>query len=133
MDKPQDSFRTVVVCDDIRDEIGNKKSLMGVFSGDIIVAEFPAYIQIAIYLEVLVSEDDKPTDIELSMKIDDSHIFGAKVTVSKQSSPWASIMLPKGVITFEKESSLSLTGKIITENEIELFRKKIIRGAIQPR
>jgi hypothetical protein len=35
-------FYNVILCDDIREEIGNKKSLMGIFGGDVLVPRFPA-------------------------------------------------------------------------------------------
>lgn len=52
------TFRNVVVCEDVRDEVGNKRSLMGVFSGDITVQQFPAIVQLAVYLEYAPDKDD---------------------------------------------------------------------------
>ena len=47
--------RNAILCEDIRHEIGNKNSLIGVFGGDILVAELPARIRVAVYYDAMVS------------------------------------------------------------------------------
>jgi len=59
------TFRNVVVCEDVRDEVGNKRSLMGVFSGDITVQQFPAIVQLAVYLEYAPDKDDSEGRLSL--------------------------------------------------------------------
>jgi hypothetical protein len=45
----------VVVSEDIREEISGKHSLIGVYTGDIGVRQFPAKIRLAYFIEVRVS------------------------------------------------------------------------------
>lgn len=45
------NFRTRILCEDVRKELGNKRSLMGVFSGDVFVSQFPATLSFAAYFE----------------------------------------------------------------------------------
>lgn len=42
---------TKILCEDIRDEVGNKRSLIGVYGNEITVPKFPASFSIAFYLE----------------------------------------------------------------------------------
>ena len=60
-----------LVCEDVRPELGGKHSLLGVYSGDILVPEFKNFLRATIYielfalklgtirLEVVISYDDK--------------------------------------------------------------------------
>lgn len=69
----------VTYCDDMRQEVGNKTSLMGVYSADLVIKRFPSEIHklcIAIHvrtsadhpfemLEIAVQKNDKKEEIEL--------------------------------------------------------------------
>jgi hypothetical protein len=121
-------FRNVVLCDDVRDEIGNKKSLMGVFSGDIIVQELPATIPIAIYLEFVPVDPTKSFELSIKLSVDSDEIAKANIpVVLNPGSSNASIILPKGLVRFDKESTFKVTAKIDDELEVELVSKKIIK------
>lgn len=62
------SIRNAIICEDIRKEIGNKLTLVGVYSGDIIVGRFPADLWLAFYAEFLPSQSGKiPLQIEMLM------------------------------------------------------------------
>jgi len=43
----------VVVCDEIRKEITQKDLLIGVYAGDIVVPQFPIWINVAVWMEVM--------------------------------------------------------------------------------
>jgi hypothetical protein len=65
-------FRNAILCDDIRNERGNKHSLMGVFSGDLVVAKLPAQVYLALYFEH-VSEKAGELDVALKLWLDQTH------------------------------------------------------------
>jgi hypothetical protein len=47
---------TAIVCDDIRREKSNKDILIGVYGGGILVQDFPAFINIALWLQIRTTE-----------------------------------------------------------------------------
>ncbi len=47
---------TKILCEDIREEVGNKRSLIGLYGNEITVPKFPASFSVAFYLEFGVVE-----------------------------------------------------------------------------
>jgi len=45
-----------IMCEDVREEKHNKYSLIGVYSGDILISELPGDMSVAFFLEVLINE-----------------------------------------------------------------------------
>lgn len=63
-------------CDDIRHEMGNKQSVMGIYPVDIVVAELPAVLQRLASLTHLVTPIElPPCPVMLRLLIDDVVIF----------------------------------------------------------
>ena len=52
------NLRNIILCEDIRTEVGNKLSLMGIFSGDVVVTEIPATIHLAVYMQYIASPEE---------------------------------------------------------------------------
>jgi hypothetical protein len=119
-------FRNVIVCEDIRDEAGNKKSLMGVMAGDILVANFPATISIAIFMEYLPDAKDG-TQLVLDIRVlqDAEEIAKAKVEAPVIVEQPALMKLPRALVTFEKEATFRLLASINGQPEQELLSKRI--------
>lgn len=62
----------VTYCDDIRQEVGNKTSMMGVYSADLVIKSFPAEIQkLCIAIQVLTSADNPFETLEIAVKKND--------------------------------------------------------------
>ena len=85
-------FVTAIYCEDIRQEVGNKRSLMGIFSGTIFVNEFPVTLLklcISIQLTSLASNPVKTltlkvlkNDEELSVSNIDESAMSAALSAS---------------------------------------------------
>jgi hypothetical protein len=121
-------FYNVILCDDIRDEIGNKKSLMGVLGGDILVAEFPATIQLAFFMQYLPSpEDGERLSIEFRLMQDDTEIvkggISGVVTIGNENN----FILPKAIILFEKETMFRMLVSVNGRAEEEILSKRITK------
>src|SRR4051812_4498183 len=56
----------VIVCEDVRQELNNQNTLIGVFAGDILVKEFPASMRIAVYAEYIIA---KPAAHDMRFRI----------------------------------------------------------------
>ena len=120
-------FRNVILCDDIRDEMGNKKSLMGVYSGDILVQNFPAAVQIAFYVDYVPAEDEAgEIPVQFRITQDGAEIAKAQIQAKIDKGPTVTLIIPKGVASFDKASTLGLYGKVYDEPEVMLLTKRIL-------
>lgn len=58
--------KNAILCEEVRPELGGKNILLGVFSGNINVAEIPATIRLAMYFEL---ESDGPGQFTAKMRM----------------------------------------------------------------
>jgi Family of unknown function (DUF6941) len=120
-------FRNVTLCDDVRDEMGNKKSLMGVISGDVLVPSLPATIQIAIYFEY-VPDENEPESMNLSLRLflDEISIASIGMQAHLTNRNPVTFVLPKGLATFEKPATFKVSVSVNNQPEEEILSKKIL-------
>lgn len=67
--RPQTPTGYTIFCDDIREEVGGKRTYVGVYSGDIIVTEpLPVTLsKLALAINLMFSPDDERHDIRLKV------------------------------------------------------------------
>lgn len=130
MADPKDKVRNVILCEDIRDEIGNKKSLMGVMGGDIIVATMPAAIQVAIYFEYH-PDDDESEDFALKFRLwqDDTEIATGEMQAPIARGKDITLVVPRGMVLFEKEGAFRITASVRGGPEFQILSKKLMLAA----
>jgi len=126
-------FRNVIVCEDVRDEINRKKSLMGVYSGDIIVPQMPAFVRFAVYAEYEPDADDgNQIDFEFRLMQGDTEIVRARGSAAVQSGLNVATGLPPGILTFLKDAEFRVLVSVNKGEEIELVSKKVLQGPVAP-
>jgi hypothetical protein len=119
-------FRSAILCEDIRDEVGNKKSLMGVIGGDILVPSFPSTIKFALFLEYLPSADDRDqVSAEFRLMQNDLEIARGKFEAAIQPHQSANFILPPGLVVFETGADFRMLIAINGRPEEEILRKKV--------
>ena len=124
-------FRNVIVCEDIRQEVHGKWSLMGVFSGDIVVPDFPSHVQAAFYLEYVPDpEDNHKLAFEFRLLQDDNELIKGHSEAEIEKGQVATIVLPRGIAAFEKEATLRVCVSVNGGKEIEVVNKRILKGLI---
>lgn len=120
-------FRNAILCDDIRDEAGGKNSLMGVFAGDIVVAHLPATINLAFFLQYFPDASDGPSlSSELRLLQDDREM--GKFAMKADTPPAGqvvTIILPRGMLAFDKEGTLRMVVSMNGKEE-EVLSKKVM-------
>jgi len=123
-------FRNVLLCDDVRKEIGNKRTIVGVFSGDIIVSSVPAVVPLAAYIEFMpTSLDDN--EIEFRFLVGNKPIATLKATLNDlQMGVVAVLELPKIVIHATQPTEVSIDAQIKNRPVQRLMTKKILVGPI---
>lgn len=125
------SFFNVVLCEDIRDEIGNKKSLMGVLAGDVSVPSFPASIQLALFFQYFPKEDDADEISIVVRFVDDrTEMMRAKTAKTARHQGNITVGIPKGVATFEKETTFRIFASVNDGPEQEILTKKVMIGPV---
>lgn len=118
------TFRNTSICEDVRDEVGNKKSLMGVFSGDLIVTEFPARLRVAFYAEYIPKDGTGEHELGISLSLGDVQAATTKIIVSSPPGQVAVLILPQGIAEFDAPGELVLRASCEGETA-ELLRKAI--------
>jgi hypothetical protein len=123
---PVGRFESVILCEDIRDEVGNKKSLMGVISGDLIVPSFPATLPIAVFL-VYQPNADRDCEALFDFRImqDDTEIVRAGMNSQIPAGQVANLILPKALMGVEKEVVFRLLASVNKGPEEQIIKKRI--------
>jgi hypothetical protein len=117
-------FRNVIVCEDVREEIGNKKSLMGLLSGDILVPQFPAQIKLAFYIEYLPPKDVvAERDLEFIIVLGDNSPISGKVRIGPVQDV-ANIVIPSALAKFKEPGDIILYVRL-GDDMRELTRKPV--------
>src|SRR5437016_4263997 len=104
------AFRNVILCEDIRDEAGNKKSLMGVISGDLILGDLPALIHVALFAEY-ERTTLKADTITIKVMQNDEEIATVGLEIPDGGSHTAAVVLPRAIVRFEQECTLSFRAR----------------------
>lgn len=120
------TVRNALLCEDVRDEIGNKKSLMGVLAGDVIVAEFPATLKVCVYAEIEFNPDRNIKRTEILLTHDDQEILRAQIEF-EPSRNVVSMVLPQGLLKLDRPGTLRLAMSA-GEQTITLLEKKVLKG-----
>jgi hypothetical protein len=111
----------------VRDEVGNKKSLMGVVPGELQVPTFPATIQVAVYFEYFADESDgDDLSVRFRLMQDDTEIASGGMQAEIKATRRANFILPKAFITFDKPSTFKLLASVNKGPEEGLLEKKIL-------
>lgn len=97
-------------CDDIRHELGNKISLIGIYGADLLVPEVPAIIpKLCIYAQ-LYGELDKTFDDRVELKV----TLNDEVIATSVSTPATSSLKPR---QFQKIGAQIVIAPFIIEEE----------------
>ena len=121
-------FGTVLLCDDVRREINNKRSIMGNFSGDVLVSAFPAEIPLSFYIEYLPTGEDVDIGLEIQLGTKKSIRFNTKI----EKVPRGQVAVFDGfkiMLKVENKTELKLYA-VINKKRRLLLRKKIAVGQL---
>jgi hypothetical protein len=104
---------------------------MGVFSGDIVVPDFPTMVQFAFYSEYVPDKGDQENiEFDLWIMQDDKEVAKAQMQVSVVDGMVAALILPRGLLHFEDERRFRLLYSIGGGEKIELMSKRVFKGVL---
>jgi hypothetical protein len=124
-------FRNVIVCEDIRDEVGGKRSLMGVFPGDIVAPAFPARLQISVYIEY-VGDEGESGELSLGFRflMNDIEVAKGIGIIPLLPNHVGLLIVPKGIISTPNPAAFRILVSLNDGPDEELISKKILQGDV---
>lgn len=128
MSRPPD-ITTIIVCDDVRKEITNKDILIGVYTGDIVVQDFPAWVRLSVWIEMLPSATGEH-HMTFRVGMTDRTLSELMLRLQIREIASMGISLPNTAHLIEKETEFVVELKEGTEWR-SLKRKKIIKGRVE--
>ena len=112
-----------VLCEDIRHEINNKNSLIGVFSGDVLISELPGKVRFAIYYEASVEMPGKIKS-EIRLQYADKAAFTAELEHDVQTK-YISSATPPFELVIENEGDFVVSVRFEEQDWKEIIRRRI--------
>jgi hypothetical protein len=120
----------LVLCEDVRVEINNKYTLVGVFAGDIIVPYFPAPgVKLAVYAVVDFDTRGK-RNMEFQILVAGTKIFSVQGEVDIHEPGAVGLATPQFNTTYVGESDLEVR-LIIDDGKMEaISTRRVRKGAV---
>jgi len=119
-------IRTVIFCEDVRQEAGNKWSVLGVFSADVIVGVVPAAVRLSLYIESEVSQPYKGP-LDLRLRLENEEILVANGQLDAQ--PGITVLpVPQMVVGIPRGGMLHVDMGIAPDKWVEIGAKRVLVG-----
>ena len=129
MANPKDKVRNIILCEDIRDEVGNKKSLMGVMAGDILVGEFPATLSVAVYFEYVPDDEDRDLfSTEFRLLQNDDEIVRGEIKTPIEAGKIVTVVLPRGLMLIQADAFLRMVISVNGSAEFDIINKRVSKN-----
>jgi uncharacterized protein (UPF0218 family) len=125
------SVELAIACEDVREERGNKISVMGMFTDQVAVAEFPADIRVAFFFTVR-SPEIQNVPLKVRVTVDGEEAGLAVVhLVYTTAAKLANVILPMGAIRLQDEGHFAISMRVEDSEEwVEVLRKTVTRGPV---
>jgi hypothetical protein len=124
----RDFTTTTILAEEIRPELGNKHSLLGVYSGNILVDKFPAVIRLGIFI-VFDFVRPGPHNVEMRMSLDKELVTQGTTQVIAEPGKTTVIVAPIGMLGAEKPSELRIDAAVDGGKRFVLTRKRLLLSA----
>jgi hypothetical protein len=122
------TLENVIVCEDVRPEKGGKWSILGAFSGDIVVASLPGNLRLAFYADgETISEAKKAILVRLSLN--GTEILKLQGQFDAKRGP-INFPFPGTFINVAAPGSLEIALSEDGNEWVTIITKKIIVGQI---
>lgn len=118
-----------IVCEDVRLELYNKLTLVGVYAGDIIMAEMPGAIGLAFYLE-LISPTLGTTEFAIQVSLGSTRVAQIEGQMDISDTEQSAILtLPRNGFSVTDDTVLTVEFRVASQADYEIcVRKKIRKG-----
>lgn len=122
------SVQSALLCEGFRLEANNKLLIFGVYGGDVVVAEFPSLVQLAMYVEVKgIPKGEHLFELKLSAPGGE---LGVELNRQEFPDGEAAIPMPALPMNFVEEGSLIGSYRLDEGEWVEILNKKVVLGQI---
>jgi hypothetical protein len=119
---------TVIICDDIRKEVTQKETLVGVFTGDIVLLSFPNWFAASIWIEMFPKEAGRH-EIDFRISLRGKEPLVVKLVADVMEVGPMSAALP-GLQIFAEEPGEFIVEMKEGDDWYLLKKKKVIQGEV---
>ncbi|MGY0561669.1 DUF6941 family protein [Luteimonas sp. A277] len=85
-------YAHAVYCDDIREEVGGKSTLVGVYHGSLMVQSFPATLpKLCVVLQVVLPAENLPEGLKMRVMLDEELLAEGEMAVRDLEAALAAI------------------------------------------
>lgn len=118
------TVEAVILCDEIRTEISNKHSLMGVSVGAMNVASFPSAIKLAAYVDI-VGEKKTDETLEVRWMFNGIQQVASSAAISVTPPGHVAIVMPPAPIMMPAPGELTLEYRLKDQKWVEIHKTSI--------
>lgn len=111
MSKQSPRFGNVLLCDHVVPGLGNKHTLVNVYSGDVYPVEFPARLLFGLYIEHFPRGGSQTELIDIAINLDDRQVLrvGAELSAPEANGQPGVIPIQVFAVEAERPSTLVVT------------------------
>jgi hypothetical protein len=114
-----------ILCEEVRQEMFGKLSLLGVYSGDLLVAAFENYLRVAIYVELFAKEvGEKRAEVSIS------HLGQVVAKISIEFD-FKDLRAPVNVVSSAFPIKLERPGTIVIDVSCEGIEKRALEKEVK--
>ena len=115
----------VVICEDVRPELGNKHTILGAIAGEIWVPQFPTAFKIAAYID-LIAETRVPQTVEVRWTFAGHEQISVRQQFTPDPPNHAVLFMPPNAIVASSAGVLALEIRATDKEWIEIDKRDII-------
>lgn len=120
--------RSALLCEMCRQEVGNKVSVMGIYSGDILVQSFPAAFPLSAYIEIEGLKKGKHR-LEFSIVIPGTKMGGSADIDVFEEGEVGSLPFPMVMVNAQEAGEVTVQMRVDGNEWIVPVRRKIALGS----
>lgn len=106
--QPSIPFETALACEHVVPGIGSKATLIGIFSGNILLAEIPGALWMAFYLELPSAPSPQIENLTLELRLDEEKVAAFEIGQVAASDGASAILIPEGRLKIERPTKMTL-------------------------
>lgn len=123
------AVKNALLCDDIRREHGNNKHiLIGVFSGDMVIPDFPGAVAPCLYVERFMNAPGS-YEISLEYRVGKRQWTPVRAKAEVGAPGVAAFAFPQVLVEVTEPSRLEIYLKVGDEKPVRVIDKKIVRAS----
>lgn len=123
------SIGAAFLCTDIIRDVSNKISVIGIFTHDIVIDDFPAKFRFALYVEVYPSSEKSQVDFRI--KIGEQELVEIKGEAGGPMGDMIPIMLSNLEAELMPNTSFKVEVRVSNDRWFAMVDKKIVLGKVE--